>query len=178
MAVMLHERGLFTWREWADRLAAEIPAARGRGEEDDGTRPGTVIFRGGRPSGAGWRSVCNCRRDPARINPGCWPAAGRGASSRRSRERCSSRRLGKIAPLWRRDRVSSSSELSTEVERCHSALAERSGCPARSSPARSPMRGWFVSEQTKRIGWDSRRSQRCETRYLQAPHTFGHSWWK
>jgi len=66
MAVMLHERGLFTWREWADRLAAEIPGARGRGEEDDGTRPGTVIFRGVRPSGAGWRSVCSCRRDPAR----------------------------------------------------------------------------------------------------------------
>lgn len=38
MAVMLHERGHFTWREWADRLAAEIAAARERGEADDGRR--------------------------------------------------------------------------------------------------------------------------------------------
>jgi nitrile hydratase accessory protein len=38
MAVMLHERGHFTWKEWADRLADEIAAARTRGEPDDGTR--------------------------------------------------------------------------------------------------------------------------------------------
>jgi nitrile hydratase accessory protein len=38
MAVKLHEAGHFTWREWADRLAAEIAAARERGERDDGTR--------------------------------------------------------------------------------------------------------------------------------------------
>ena len=38
MAVMLHERGHFTWKEWADRLADEIAAARARGEPDDGTR--------------------------------------------------------------------------------------------------------------------------------------------
>ncbi len=38
MAVKLHEVGHFTWREWADRLAAEIAAARERGEHDDGTR--------------------------------------------------------------------------------------------------------------------------------------------
>lgn len=38
MAVMLHERGHFTWREWVDRLTAEIAAARDRGEHDDGTR--------------------------------------------------------------------------------------------------------------------------------------------
>jgi nitrile hydratase accessory protein len=38
MAVSLHERGHFTWREWAGRLAAEIAAARERGEPDDGTR--------------------------------------------------------------------------------------------------------------------------------------------
>lgn len=38
MAVMLHERGHFTWKEWADRLAAEIAAAGARGERDDGTR--------------------------------------------------------------------------------------------------------------------------------------------
>jgi nitrile hydratase accessory protein len=35
MAVMLHAGGHFTWREWADRLAAEIAAA---GGQDDGTR--------------------------------------------------------------------------------------------------------------------------------------------
>lgn len=36
MAVMLHERGHFTWPEWAERLADEIAAARARGEDDDG----------------------------------------------------------------------------------------------------------------------------------------------
>jgi nitrile hydratase accessory protein len=38
LAVTLHERGHFTWREWTDRLTAEIAAARERGETDDGTR--------------------------------------------------------------------------------------------------------------------------------------------
>jgi len=38
MAVALHEGGHFTWKEWAERLAAEIAAARERGEVDDGTR--------------------------------------------------------------------------------------------------------------------------------------------
>jgi nitrile hydratase accessory protein len=38
MAVVLHERGHFTWKEWAVRLAAEIAAARDRGEADDGKR--------------------------------------------------------------------------------------------------------------------------------------------
>jgi nitrile hydratase accessory protein len=38
MAVRLHEAGHFTWREWADRLAAEIRAVAEHGEADDGTR--------------------------------------------------------------------------------------------------------------------------------------------
>lgn len=38
MAVRLHEAGHFTWREWADRLAAEIKAVANRGETDDGSR--------------------------------------------------------------------------------------------------------------------------------------------
>ena len=38
MAVKLHERGHFTWKEWADRLAREIAKARDRGERDDGSR--------------------------------------------------------------------------------------------------------------------------------------------
>ena len=37
MAVMLHERGHFTWKEWAARLADEIAAAKARGEDDDGS---------------------------------------------------------------------------------------------------------------------------------------------
>ena len=37
MAVSLHARGVFTWREWADALAAELAAAAARGEPDDGT---------------------------------------------------------------------------------------------------------------------------------------------
>ena len=35
MTLALYERGLFTWKEWADRLAVEIAGARDR---DDGTR--------------------------------------------------------------------------------------------------------------------------------------------
>jgi nitrile hydratase accessory protein len=38
MAVMLHERGHFTWKEWAARVADQIAAARARGEHDDGSR--------------------------------------------------------------------------------------------------------------------------------------------
>jgi nitrile hydratase accessory protein len=38
MGVMLHERGHFTWTEWAGRLADEIAAAAARGETDDGRR--------------------------------------------------------------------------------------------------------------------------------------------
>ncbi len=38
MAVVLHERGHFPWKEWAARLADEIAAARERGESDDGRR--------------------------------------------------------------------------------------------------------------------------------------------
>ena len=38
MAVMLHEGGHFTWKEWAARLADEIAAARVDGDHDDGSR--------------------------------------------------------------------------------------------------------------------------------------------
>ena len=38
MAVMLHERGHFTWKEWAARLADEIVAGHASGEHDDGSR--------------------------------------------------------------------------------------------------------------------------------------------
>ena len=38
MAVILHERGYFAWKEFAERLAGEIAAARARGEPDDGRR--------------------------------------------------------------------------------------------------------------------------------------------
>ena len=37
MALSLHERGVFTWREWADALAAQLAAAAATGEPDDGT---------------------------------------------------------------------------------------------------------------------------------------------
>jgi len=37
MTLSLHTRGVFTWREWADILAAELAAAAARGEPDDGT---------------------------------------------------------------------------------------------------------------------------------------------
>jgi len=38
MVVALHQRGCFTWKEWASYLADEIAAAKARGEADDGTR--------------------------------------------------------------------------------------------------------------------------------------------
>ena len=38
MTLTLHARGVFTWREWADALAAELAAAAARGAPDDGTR--------------------------------------------------------------------------------------------------------------------------------------------
>ncbi len=37
MTLSLHARGVFTWREWADTLAAELAAAKARGDADDGT---------------------------------------------------------------------------------------------------------------------------------------------
>jgi len=36
MALALHERGLFTWREWAATLAEEIAGAQCRGDADRG----------------------------------------------------------------------------------------------------------------------------------------------
>jgi nitrile hydratase accessory protein len=36
MALSLHERGVFTWREWADALAAQIRAAQAEGDADLG----------------------------------------------------------------------------------------------------------------------------------------------
>lgn len=38
LAVKLSEQGCFTWKEWTDTLAAELKAAAGRGEPDDGSR--------------------------------------------------------------------------------------------------------------------------------------------
>ena len=37
ITLSLHERGVFTWREWADALAAELAAAATAGHPDDGT---------------------------------------------------------------------------------------------------------------------------------------------
>ena len=36
MALALHERGLFTWNEWADALAREIKQAQAAGDPDTG----------------------------------------------------------------------------------------------------------------------------------------------
>ena len=38
LAVKLSESGYFSWKEWADALAAELKAAADRGEPDDGSR--------------------------------------------------------------------------------------------------------------------------------------------
>ncbi len=37
MTLQLHERGLFTWPEWAAALTAQIRAAQARGDADSGT---------------------------------------------------------------------------------------------------------------------------------------------
>ena len=37
MTLALHERGLFSWKEWASALAAEIKRAQGAGDPDDGS---------------------------------------------------------------------------------------------------------------------------------------------
>ena len=37
LAVRLSAEGHFTWKEWADALAAELAAAANRGEPDDGS---------------------------------------------------------------------------------------------------------------------------------------------
>jgi nitrile hydratase accessory protein len=36
MALALHERGVFSWKEWADALAAEIKRAQAAGDPDTG----------------------------------------------------------------------------------------------------------------------------------------------
>ena len=38
LTLTLFERGCFTWKEWTERLSAEIALARERGEVDDGSR--------------------------------------------------------------------------------------------------------------------------------------------
>lgn len=37
MTLFLHTAGVFTWRDWADALAAELSAAAAHGEPDDGS---------------------------------------------------------------------------------------------------------------------------------------------
>jgi nitrile hydratase accessory protein len=37
MTLALHERGVFTWTEWASTLAAEIKRAQAAGDPDDGS---------------------------------------------------------------------------------------------------------------------------------------------
>ena len=37
MTLSLHARGVFTWREWADALAAQLAAAAAAGTPDEGT---------------------------------------------------------------------------------------------------------------------------------------------
>ena len=38
MTVLLHQRGLFTWPEWAAALTAQIRSAQAKGDADDGSR--------------------------------------------------------------------------------------------------------------------------------------------
>jgi nitrile hydratase accessory protein len=38
LVLALHQRGVFGWKEWTERLSAEIAALKARGETDDGSR--------------------------------------------------------------------------------------------------------------------------------------------
>lgn len=38
LVLALHQRGVFSWKEWTERLSAEIAAVKARGETDDGSR--------------------------------------------------------------------------------------------------------------------------------------------
>jgi nitrile hydratase accessory protein len=44
MAVQLHERGLFTWPEWAAALTAEIRAGQADGQVDAGDDDGSLYY--------------------------------------------------------------------------------------------------------------------------------------
>jgi nitrile hydratase accessory protein len=82
MAVVLHERGHFTWKEWAARLADEIAAAGARGETDDGKR--YYRHTGWRRSRSSWptsasSSPTSCTRG---ATPGRRPRGRRHTASR------------------------------------------------------------------------------------------------
>ena len=62
LAVRLHERGCFTWREWTDALAAEIGAARQRGDTATGHYLVPCLLPSSLAGGAGCQSEAQRRR--------------------------------------------------------------------------------------------------------------------
>ena len=71
MAVTLHTRGIYTWREWASALAAELAAAAARGEPDDGTHYYEQLARCARKTGRQQESDRTGRAAAPRGGMGC-----------------------------------------------------------------------------------------------------------
>ena len=87
MALALHERGLFTWQEWAAALAEEIKRAQAAGDPD----PGDTYYRHwlaalerlvaekGAPTRPRWRAIAM----PGTTPPSAPRTASRSSSARR-----------------------------------------------------------------------------------------------
>ena len=74
MALALHQRGLFTWPEWAATLADEIKRAQAAGDPDTGE---TYYGTGSPPSSASWRKGRRSRDTLARYRDAWDRAADR-----------------------------------------------------------------------------------------------------
>ena len=81
MTLALHERGLFTWAEWAAALAAEIKRAQGAGDPDSGETYYCALARGaGEHRRAERRCDARCLASlPRRLGPCLRPHPARAA---------------------------------------------------------------------------------------------------
>lgn len=90
LVVRLHERGLFTWREWADTLAQQIAAAQAAGDPDRGdtyyahwlAALETLVARKGATTGDELESTARAWDSAARRTPHGTPIELRGEDFR------------------------------------------------------------------------------------------------
>jgi nitrile hydratase accessory protein len=75
MTLALHARGVFTWREWAAALAAELATAAARGEPDDGTQ-NNDHWLAAHEKLVARKKLISCRELAQRVED--WDAAARG----------------------------------------------------------------------------------------------------
>ena len=83
MAVMLHEKGVFTWSEWAAALSAEIKAAQAAGDPDLGdtyyrhwlNALERLVAEKGLASAEALRETAHAWEDAARATPHGQPIA-------------------------------------------------------------------------------------------------------